>query len=88
MCLQLMGIWHTFTLNIINMLYIMYLADNPKITATGQVLLTINEHIFIGIGIRGKQLYKVNTQMILIDDNKLKKNFLKMRIGDDVRIEL
>lgn len=32
-----------------------YLADTPKVTADGQVLLMVNEHVCIGVGIRGKK---------------------------------
>lgn len=65
-----------------------YLADTPKVTADGQVLLMVNEHVFIGVGVRGKRLYKVNTRRLLVDDNALKKNFLKMRMGDDIELSV
>jgi len=67
-------------------LHEVYLADNPIITATGQVQLMVNEHVFIGIGIRGMRLYKLNVHKLLIDDSKLKAAYLKMRIGDDVKM--
>ena len=50
------------------------------------MLLLVNEHIFIGTTLRGKQLYRVNVHNILIDDDLLKKKYLKMDMGDDVNI--
>lgn len=55
-------------------------------TADGYVSLMINEHVFIGVGVRGKRLYKVNMQMVLIDDTKLKKKYLRMKMDDDIEL--
>ena len=66
--------------------YEVYLADTPKVTADGQVLLMVNEHVFIGVGVRGKRLYKVNMRRLLVDDDKLKQQYLRMKMGDDIEL--
>lgn len=63
-----------------------YLADTPKVIADGHVSLMINEHAFIAIGVRGKRLYKVNMRRLLIDDTKLKKKYLRMKMDDDIEL--
>lgn len=63
-----------------------YLADTPKVTAGGKILLMVNEHVFIGVGVRGKRLYKVNMRRLLVDDNKLKRKYLRMKMGDDIEL--